>query len=97
MAIPCGGDIGIEMHPDTDQFLRVEQGIGIVKMGISKSDLAFCQQVRPGSAIMIPAGEWHNVINAGNIPLKMYSIYAPPHHPFCTVHQTKESAMHEEH
>jgi mannose-6-phosphate isomerase-like protein (cupin superfamily) len=44
-------------------------------------------------AIMIPAGKWHNVINMGNIPLKIYVIYAPPEHPYGTVHETKSIAM----
>ena len=44
-------------------------------------------------AIFIPAGTWHNVINTGNIPLKLYSIYAPPNHPFGTVHTTKAAAL----
>lgn len=42
---------------------------------------------------MVPAGTWHNVINTGNIPLKLYSIYAPPNHPFGTVHSTKADAV----
>jgi mannose-6-phosphate isomerase-like protein (cupin superfamily) len=46
-----------------------------------------------GYAIMIPAGKWHNVTNIGNVPLKVYVIYAPPEHPFGTVHETKADAM----
>ena len=41
---------------------------------------------------MVPAGTWHNVINTGDVPLKLYSIYAPPEHPFGTVHKTKRDA-----
>lgn len=93
MSIKVRGDIGLEVHPDTDQFLRVEQGQGIVKMGPTKDNLSFQQRVFPGSAIMVPAGTWHNLINTGNIPLKLYSIYAPPHHPHGTVQKTKEDAM----
>lgn len=93
MSIKVRGDIGLEIHPDTDQFLRVEQGQGIVKMGPTKDNLSFQQRIFPGSAIMVPAGTWHNVINTGNIPLKLYSIYAPPHHPHGTVQKTKEDAM----
>lgn len=93
MSIKVRGDIGLEVHPDTDQFLRIEQGQGIVKMGPTKDNLNFQQRVFPDSAIMVPAGTWHNVINTGNIPLKLYSIYAPPHHPHGTVQKTKEDAM----
>ena len=90
MSINVGEDIGLEMHPDVDQFLRIEQGQGIVQMGKSKDNLNFERNVYDDSAIMIPAGTWHNVTNTGTIPLKLYSIYAPPNHPFGTVHVTKQ-------
>lgn len=93
MSIQVGEDIGLEMHPDVDQFLRIEQGQGIVRMGKSKNNLNFEKNVYNDSAIMIPAGQWHNLTNTGNTPLKLYSIYAPPNHPFGTVHVTKEDAM----
>ncbi|WP_423492451.1 cupin domain-containing protein [Lysinibacillus agricola] len=93
MSLNPGEDIGLEMHPDVDQFLRIEQGQGITQMGKSKDNLNFRRNVYDDSAIMIPAGTWHNVTNTGNIPLKLYSIYAPPNHPFGTVHPTKADAM----
>jgi mannose-6-phosphate isomerase-like protein (cupin superfamily) len=93
MSIPVNGDIGLEVHPDTDQFLRIEQGNGIAKMGRGKDRLDFQKRVFPGYAIFVPAGTWHNVVNAGNVPLKLYSIYAPPHHPHGTVHKTKADAL----
>ncbi|WP_188456041.1 cupin domain-containing protein [Virgibacillus oceani] len=93
MSIPVGGDIGLEVHPDVDQFLRIEEGEGVVKMGDSESNLTFQRNVTEDFAIMVPAGKWHNVINTGNEPLKLYSIYAPPEHPFGTVHRTKTEAM----
>ncbi len=93
MSLNVGEDIGLEMHPDVDQFLRVEQGQGIVQMGKSKSNLNFERSIFDDSAIMIPAGTWHNLTNTGNIPLKLYSIYAPPNHPFGTVHPTKADSM----
>lgn len=93
MSINVGEDIGLEIHPNVDQFLRIEQGQGIVQMGRSKDNLNFERKVYDDSAIMIPAGTWHNVINTGNIPLKLYSIYAPPQHPHGTVHVTKADAM----
>ena len=92
MCIRVGDDIGLESHPKLDQFLRIEQGQGMVRMGCSKTKLDFERRVCAGSAILIPAGTWHNLINTGNVPLKLYSIYAPPQHPRGTVHQTKADA-----
>lgn len=86
--LPCE-DIGLEMHPDVDQFIRIEQGQGFVRMGDNKDNLNYCRQVQDDDAIFIPAGKWHNLINTGAVPLKLYSIYAPPEHPFGTVHETK--------
>jgi mannose-6-phosphate isomerase-like protein (cupin superfamily)/rubrerythrin len=93
MSIDVGDDIGLEVHPNTDQFLRIEEGEGIVQMGNSQDQLDFVVQAYDDFAIMIPAGKWHNLINTGNKPLKLYAIYAPPEHPFGTVHPTKEIAM----
>jgi mannose-6-phosphate isomerase-like protein (cupin superfamily) len=93
MSINVGEDIGLEIHPHIDQFLRVEQGQGVVQMGNRKDHLNFVQKVHDDFAIMIPAGTWHNVTNTGNTPLKLYSIYAPPQHPFGTVHLTKAQAF----
>jgi mannose-6-phosphate isomerase-like protein (cupin superfamily) len=93
MSLNVGEDIGLEMHPNVDQFLRVEQGHGIVQMGKRKDKLNFKRNINDDTAIIIPAGTWHNVINTGNIPLKLYSIYAPPNHPFGTIHVTKADAM----
>lgn len=95
MSIPVGETIGLEIHPDVDQFIRIEEGEGLVKMGDCKDHLDFQRNVFDDYAIFIPAGKWHNLINTGNKPLKLYSIYAPPEHPFGTVHETKEDA--EEH
>ena len=89
MSIPAGGDIGLEMHPHVDQFLRVEAGEGLAMMGESSENLHYRHRVTDGSAILIPAGTWHNIINTGSTPLKMYSIYAPPQHPRGTIHVTK--------
>ncbi|WMJ20188.1 cupin domain-containing protein [Geobacillus kaustophilus] len=93
MSIDVGGDIGLEVHPDVDQFIRIEQGQGLVQMGGRKDRLEFERNVSEDDAIMIPAGTWHNVTNIGHVPLKLYSIYAPPEHPFGTVHRTKAEAM----
>lgn len=97
MSIKVGESIGLENHPNLDQFLRIEQGQGLIKMGKSKDNLDFQRRVADGYAIIIPAGTWHNLINTGNIPLKLYSIYAPPQHPKGTVHRTKADAMAAEH
>jgi mannose-6-phosphate isomerase-like protein (cupin superfamily) len=93
MSIGVGEDIGLEIHPELDQFLRIEQGQGLVQMGDSKDRLDFRQQVADDFSIVIPAGKWHNLTNTGNQPLKLYSIYAPPQHPKGTVHETKAIAM----
>jgi mannose-6-phosphate isomerase-like protein (cupin superfamily) len=93
MSINVGEDIGLENHPTLDQFLRIEQGQGFVKMGQSRDNLDFQRRVGDGYAIIIPAGTWHNLVNTGNRPLKLYSIYAPPQHPRGTVHRTKADAM----
>lgn len=92
MSINVGEDIGVEMHPNLDQFLRIEQGQGIIQMGDSKDYLNCQAYVGDDFAMIIPAGKWHNLINTGNIPLKLYSIYAPPQHPYGTVHKTKADA-----
>lgn len=89
MSINVGEDIGLEIHPDVDQFIRIEQGQGLVQMGDSECCLNFQHYVSDDYAIFIPAGKWHNLINTGNIPLKLYSIYAPPQHPHGTVHVVK--------
>lgn len=93
MSIPVGDDIGLEVHPDTDQFIRIEEGQGLVQMGDTKEQLGFQEMAYEGYAIMIPAGKWHNVTNTGNKPLQVYVIYAPPHHPRGTVHNTKADAL----
>lgn len=93
MSINVGEDIGLEVHPTTDQFIRIEEGQGLVQMGDSRDNLDFQLMAYDDYAIMIPAGKWHNVTNTGNHPLKVYVIYAPPEHPFGTVHETKASAQ----
>lgn len=93
MSINPGDDIGLENHPNVDQFLRIEQGQGVLEMGRSKERLDFKRNVSDDFAIMVPARTWHNVTNTGKIPLKLYSIYAPPNHPHGTVHLTKADAI----
>lgn len=97
MCIDVGGEIGLEMHRDVDQFLRIEQGEGVVLMGDRQEDLHFRRRVYDNYAIFIPAGTWHNLVNTGRVPIKLYSIYAPPNHPHGTIHCTKEEAEMAEH
>lgn len=92
MCIPVCGEIGLEVHPYLDQFIRIEKGRGRVEMGDSKHNLCFQRNLCDDFAFFIPAGTWHNLINTGNEPLKLYSIYAPPQHPRGAVHRTKEDA-----
>lgn len=92
MCIPPRGEIGLEMHPDVDQLLRVEAGCGLVMMGDGPETLGYRQAVDAGYGIVIPAGTWHNLVNTGCDPLKLVSVYAPPQHPFGTVHKTKADA-----
>lgn len=97
MSIEPGHDIGLEVHHDHDQFLRIEAGKGRVQMGPNKDDLSFDREVTDDWIILVPAGSWHNVTNTGTVPLKVYSLYAPPEHAHGTVHATKEIADAAEH
>ena len=92
MCIPPCGEIGLEVHPDTDQFLRIESGSGMTMMGPAKDRLNYQRPVCDGYAVFVPAGTWHNIINTGHSPLKIYTLYAPPHHPHGTVQATKAIA-----
>ena len=94
MSIPTGGEIGTEMHHDVDQFIRVESGRAKVYFGDSRDCLHEAGIINENYAILIPAGTWHNVVNIGNRPLKVYSLYEPPNHPFGTIQQTKADDEH---
>ena len=97
MHIEPGHDIGLEVHEDGDQFLRVEAGRARVQLGPAKDDLSFDREVGDDWVILVPAGTWHNVTNIGDEPLKVYAIYGPPEHPANTVHATKAEADADEH
>lgn len=97
MSLLPGEDIGLEMHPDLDQFLKIESGRGTVKMGRSKDNMNIQKQIDNDFAVIVPAGTWHNIRNTGNSTMKIYSIYAPVQHPYGTVHRTKAIAMKNEH
>jgi len=90
MSIPPGGDIGLEAHPETDQFLRLDKGRGRAQMGSSREALTFDQEVTDGWCILVPAGTWHNVTNIGDEPMQLYAIYAPAHHKPGKIHRTAE-------
>ena len=97
MHIDPGHDIGLEVHAHGDQFLRVEAGRARVQMGLSADDLSFDREVEDDWVILVPAGQWHNVTNIGDEPLKVYALYAPPEHAHGTVHPTKADADADEH
>jgi len=81
-------EIGMEVHPNVDQFFRFEDGEGKVIIN-SEEHL-----VSDGFAVVVPAGAEHNVINTSTTEeLKLYTIYSPPNHPDGTIHKTKEEAM----
>lgn len=88
MALAPGEDIGMETHEDVDQFIRVEAGRGKAILNGEEHDL------EDGSAVVIPAGTAHNIINLSQSDqLKLYTVYTPPEHPDGTVHKTKAEAL----
>lgn len=88
MCLKPNEEIGMEVHPGTDQFFRIEKGTA--KVIIDRTDYT----VTDGDVVIVPAGSNHNVINtSGTDDLKLYTIYAPPNHPDGTVHKTKAEAM----
>ena len=86
MSLEVGEDIGLETHLNNDQFFRFESGQG--KCIIDDNEY----NVVEGDAIVVPAGAKHNVINTGNTPFKMYTIYGPPNHQDRTLRKTKKDA-----
>lgn len=97
MSLPPGEEIGNEVHEDREQYIRIEAGRATVTMGPSRDEVAQSDVVETGSAVVIPGGTWHNVINTGDGELKLSTIYAPPQHPDGTIHKTKAEAMASEH
>jgi len=86
MAIKPGGEIGEEVHTDTDQFFRVEKGRGEVLIDGKRT------KIKNDMAIVVPAGARHNIKNTGDKPLRLYTLYAPPEHVDGTVQATKADA-----
>jgi mannose-6-phosphate isomerase-like protein (cupin superfamily) len=86
MTIPVGDEIGAEVHPDTDQLFVLEAGLARVEQDDRSAT------VRPGEIVFVHAGTRHNIVNAGGEPLRLVTIYAPPHHAPDTVHRTRAEA-----
>ena len=79
--------IGMEVHETTDQFLRIEKGEGKVILNGEE------HMLKDGSAIIVPAGTHHNIINTSSTnPMKLYTVYSPSHHKEGTIHKTKKEA-----
>ena len=97
MRLAPGEDIGWEAHPHLDQFLRIEAGTGRAEFGRTRRRVEETHEVGDGSALIVPAGVWHNVVNVGDDDVKLYSLYSPPEHPDGTVHHTKADAEAAEH
>jgi mannose-6-phosphate isomerase-like protein (cupin superfamily) len=88
MCLQGGEEIGNEVHADVDQFFRIEAGSGTFVFNSTEK-----HNVGAGDAVLVPAGTYHNVINASATqPLQLYTIYTPPQHPDGTVHKTKAEA-----
>lgn len=87
MAVGPGDELGEEVHPDTDQFFRIEEGKGEIWIEGKRTP------VEEDMAIVVPAGARHNLKNTGHKALKLYTVYAPPQHPDGTVHRTKADAL----
>ena len=86
MTLPPGCDIGEEVHDDRDQFFRIEEGEGEIRID------GVANRVEDDFAVIVPAGARHNVINTGSAPLRLYTIYGPPEHRDGVVHKDKEQA-----
>jgi mannose-6-phosphate isomerase-like protein (cupin superfamily) len=97
MSLGPGEEIGLEVHPEVDQFLRLEEGTAHVEVGRARGELTEAYDVEDDWACVVPVGTWHNVINTGRTELKLYTIYSPPNHPPGTVHMTKADAEAAEH
>lgn len=93
MSLEPGEVIDLEVHNNHDQFIRIEQGEARVLMGKTKQELDFDEKVYDDWAVFIPGGYWHKVINTGDEPLKLYTIYAPPEHEAGTVNKTYTEAV----
>ena len=96
MSIAPGESIGLEMHAETDQFLRLDAGRGKAQMGSAPDHLTFEQEVTDGWCLLVPAGTWHDVTNTGEEPMRLYAVYAPVHHAAGKVQPTAADAERDE-
>ena len=85
MALKAGEEIGAEVHK-LDQFFRVEEGTGVAILDGVRTE------IRAGFAVVVPAGANHNIVNTGTVPMKLYTLYAPPNHRDGVVHHTRADA-----
>ncbi len=92
MSLLPGEDIGMEIHHNIDQFIRIESGLGVAFINGTETI------VGDDDAVIIPAGAEHNITNTGNTVMKLYSIYGEPEHKDGIIQETKEIAEeHHEH
>lgn len=82
MNIPIKGKIGMQINPNHDQLLRVEDGHGLLQLGSDKFSMYAQYVLFDDYTVFVPAGTWHNIINIGTVPLKISSTYAPPNYPW---------------
>jgi len=87
MCLKPGEEIGKEVHDSVDQFFRIDEGSGEVFID------GETRQIKDGFAVVVPAGSEHNIVNTGEVDLKLYTVYSPPNHPEGTIHETYEEAM----
>ena len=85
MSVPEGQELGMETHSANDQFFRVESGLGRLE-AITPDGNKTQYELYDGYSVVVPHGTKHNLINIGDKPLKLYTIYSPPHHPPGTIH-----------
>lgn len=86
MSLKPGEEIGMEVHENVDQFFRIEQGAGEAIIDNTSYELV------DDTGLIVPAGTPHNIINSGEVDMKLYTIYTPPNHPDGTIHKTKKEA-----
>ncbi len=86
MALKPGEEIGMEVHPEHDQFIKIESGKGKAVMNDEENEIS------EGYAVVIPAGTQHNIVNTSEVEMKLYTVYTPPEHKQGTIHKTKDEA-----
>lgn len=92
MSIPENEEAGTEVHHNIDQYTRIEDGQGVCRMGPSPDEFTYERAITTNDTIFIPGNMWHNIINTGGRPLKLYTIYSIPEYAEGTIHHTREDA-----